>query len=288
MKPTFLVGKGAGSQLEPKDKLVEHYRRIFRGFLKWDNLPADCPAGFPQDAIFFTGGVGCKRLKGFGPVMAGVAPSTLTVYGTPYHWIPRPIGMAMDLNSEFFQPTNDPCMYIGEPFEMLIEPYIDIMSRALKTLNQNLVALQQPILVKGIPGSSNGGKIVLNELTSGELVIPSTGAGFNVEILDLKAQDHTQNLVSSLDWCDARILEILMSSNGVEKSSGITTMETVSGVQSIIQESEDLLERAKAFCDKVNDKFKLGMTVSEGRGIRALMSGSDRQIADREMMPDEE
>ena len=284
MKPTFLVGKGAASQLEPMDRLVEHYRRIFRGFLSWNGLPEDCPAGFPQDALFFTGGVGCKRLKGFGPVLAGVSPSTLTVYGTPYHWIPRPIGMAMDLNAEFFQPSNDPCMYIGEPFAELIDPYIDIMSRAMKTLNQNLVAIQQPILVKGIPGSPNGGKITMSELASGELMIPSTGAGFNVEILDLKAQDHTQNLVSTIDWCDARILEALMSSNGVEKSSGITTMETVSGVQSIIQECEDLLSRARAFCDDVNDRFKLDMSVSEGRGMTALMTGSD----DAEMRQDVE
>ena len=285
MKPTFLVGKGAASQLEPKDRLVEHYRRIFRGFLSWNGLPEDCPAGFPQDALFFTGGVGCKRLKGFGPVLAGVSPSTLTVYGTPYHWIPRPIGMAMDLNSEFFQPSNDPCMYIGEPFAELIDPYIDIMSRAMKTLNQNLVAIQQPILVKGIPGSPNGGKITMSELASGELMIPSTGAGFNVEILDLKAQDHTQNLVSTIDWCDARILEALMSSNGVEKSSGITTMETVSGVQSIIQECEDLLSRARAFCDDANDRFKLDMYVSEGRGMTALMAKPETSA---EMTDDEE
>lgn len=285
MKPTFLVGKGAGAQLEPKDRLVEHYRRIFRGFLSWNGLPEDCPAGFPQDALFFTGGVGCKRLKGFGPVLAGVSPSTLTVYETPYHWIPRPIGMAMDLNAEFFQPSNDPCMYIGEPFAELIDPYIDIMSRAMKTLNQNLVAIQQPILVKGIPGSPNGGKITMSELASGELMIPSTGAGFNVEILDLKAQDHTQNLVSTIDWCDARILEALMSSNGVEKSSGITTMETVSGVQSIIQECEDLLSRARAFCDDVNDRFKLDMTVSEGRGMNALMAKPETST---EMVDDEE
>lgn len=272
MKPTFLVGKGAAQQLEPKDRLMEHYRRIFRGFLAWDGLPDMCPAGFPQDALFFTGGVGCKRLKGFGAVLAGVSPSTLSVYGTPYHWIPRPIGMAMDLNSEFFEPTNDPCMYVGAPFAELIEPYIDIMSRTIKTLNQNLVALQQPVLVKGIPANANGGKLTMTDLASGELMIPTTGAGFNVEILDLKANDHTQNLVSTADWCDARILEILMSSNGVEKSSGITTMETVSGVQSIIQETDDLLERARDFCDRCNDKFKLSMSVSEGRGMRSLMS----------------
>lgn len=275
MKPTFLIGKGSASQLEPADRLVEHYRRIFRGLLAWDGLPEGCPAGFPQDALFFTGGVGCKKLKGFGPVLAGVSPSTLTVYGTPYHWIPRPIGMAMDLNSEFFQPTNDPCFYVGPGMTDLIAPYIDVMSRAIKTLNQNLVALQQPVLVKGIPGAPNGGRIALNELTAGELAIPSTGAGFNVELLDLKASDHTQNLVSTVDWCDARILEVLMSSNGVEKASGITTMETVSGVQSIIQETDDLLSRARAFCDEANDRFRLDMSVSEGSGMRALTNGQD-------------
>lgn len=270
-KPTFIRGKGARAQLETYG-LAEHYRRVFRGLTKWDGLPEGCPSNFPQDCIFFSGGVGCKRLKGIGPVLAGVKPSTLTVYATPYDWIPEPIGMAMNLSGDFFQATNDPCCWIGESIANMIEPYIQIMDRTMKTLNTNLIALQQPIMLKGIPGANLPSMIFKNELLDTESIIPSTGAGFNAEVLDLKAQDHTQNFVSTIDWCDARILEIMMSSNGVEKSSGINTLETVSGVQSIMQEYEELLERCNAFCEDANAKFGLSMSVRPGRGIEAMMS----------------
>ena len=271
-KPTFIIGKGAGKGQIETTPLEQHYRRVFRGLIKWDGLPEKCPTNFPQDCLFYTGGIGCKRMKGFGPVLAGVKPTTLTVYATPYDWIPQPIGMAMDLNADFFQPTNDPCCWIGTSVSELIRPYLDIMERTIKTLNQNLIALQQPIMLKGIPGAELPAMVFQNELLDTKSVIPSTGAGFNAEILDLKAQDHTQNLVSTIDWCDARILEVMMSSNGVEKASGITTLETVSGVQSIMQEFDETIERCRAFCDEANSKFGLSMIVSPGKGIESLMA----------------
>ena len=287
-KPTFILGKGAGKGQLETSPLEQHYRRVFRGLMDWDGLPEKAPKNFPQDCIFYTGGIGCKRMKGFGPILAGVDPSTLTVYGTPYEWIPQPIGMAMDLNNEFFQPSNDPNCWIGESVRNLIRPYLDIMERTMKTLNQNLIALQQPIMLKGIPGAELPAMVFKNELLDTQSIIPSTGAGFNAEILDLKAQDHTQNLVSTIDWCDARILEVMMSSNGVEKASGITTLETVSGVQSIMQEFNETLERCRAFCDECNSKFGLSMSVRPGKGIETLMEprsqpmqggGDDEQTA---------
>ena len=270
-KPTFLVGKGAGKGSLTTSALDEHYRRVFRGLAQWDNLPDGAPSNFPQDCVFFTGGCGCKRMKGIGPVMAGVSPSTLTVYATPYEWIPRPIGMAMDLQSEFFEPTNDPCLWVGQPVLDLIRPYLELMDRTLKTINQNVLALSQPIAFKGIPGAELPAVAMRNSILDGDVSIPSTGAGFNAEVLDLKAQDHTANLISAVDWCDARILEIMMSSNGVEKSSGITTLETVSGVQSIMQEFDDYMARCRDFCDRVNDKFRIDLSVKPGKGIESLM-----------------
>ena len=279
MKPTFIRGKGSIGQLQTYG-LAEHYRRIFRGLTKWGGLPEGCPSNFPQDCIFFSGGVGATKLSGRGPVLAGVKPSTLTVYATPYSWIPEPIGMAMNLDNDFFQPSTDPCCWLGEPIANLIEPYLQIMDRTMKVLNQNLIALSQPVMVKGVPGSELPALQFKNELMETEMIIPATGAGFSgAEVLDLKAQDHTQNYISTIDWCDARILEVMMSSNGVEKASGITTLETVSGVQSIIQEYEEMLERCRAFCDEANDRFGLSMTVAPGRGIETLISKKPEDAA---------
>lgn len=280
-KPTFIVGKGHAEQIETRP-VLEHYRRIFRGLLAWDGEPDGCPDNFANDCIFFTGGCGVKRMRGFGPVMTGISPSTLTVYGMPYHWIPQPIGMTMNLTGSFFEATNDPCLWLGESISSLIDPYVKLMETTIKTLNQNLYGLQQPIAIKGIPGAELPGKVMLQSISDGDVFIPSVGAAFNVEVLDLKAQDHTQNLISTIDWCDARILEVMMSSNGVEKASGITTLETVSGVQSIIQEFDDLLERCKAFCDDVNDKFGMSLSVRAGEGIRTLTEPSQPVQTDTE------
>lgn len=280
-KPTFIRGKGCKAQIETYG-LAEHYRRIFRGLTAWDGLPEGCPEGFPQDCIFFTGGIGCKRMRGIGPVLSGISPTTLTVYGTPYDWIPQPIGMAMNLSGEFFQPTNDPCIWMGDSMANMIEPFVEILDRTLKTLNQNIIGLTQPVMVKGLPGTELPAVVMKNDILDVSTVIPSTGAGFNAEILDLKAQDHTQNLISTADWCDARILEILMSSNGVEKASGITTLETVSGVQSIIQEYDGMLARCRDFADQVNDRFRMDLSVKPGKGMESLMAGPQSEAKPQE------
>lgn len=142
-------------------------------------------------------------------------------------------------------------------------------------LNINIFALSQPIMITGVSGASLGSMTMKSEIIEGNVYIPTTGAGAQPpEVLDLMAEDHTQNLISTIDWCDARILEIMASSNGVEKSSGISTMETVSGVQSIMQDFESGLELRREWADRVNDRLRLSLSVKAGSGIAAL--GADK------------
>lgn len=281
VKPTFLLSKGQRNALKETvytDDLVEHYRMIAGGLYEYDGLPDGCPRDFIESsAVFFSPGCGCKRVRGMGEVIAPIKPANLTVYGRPYEWIPEPLRgmMPISADSDFFKPTSDPCLWIGSSTFDNIEPYLKIMGVALKVLHTNIFGLSQPVMISGLPVTNNlKGLILKDEIIEGQVYLPVTDRnGIDAQVLDLKAQDHTQNLISTVDWCDARILEIMASSNGVQKSSGITTMETVSGVQSVLQQFQNGLELRKDWCDRVNDRFGMSLTVKPGEGIKALTDG---------------
>lgn len=277
-KPTFILSKGqrnAQNETIYTGDIEEHYRMIAGGLYKWDGLPDGCPKDFIESsALFYSPGVGCKKVRGMGTVIAPIKPATLTIYGTPYEWIPMPLRGMMPIASdnEFFQPSNDPSLWMANSIYDNIEPYLRIMSQTMKVLNTNVIGLSQPIMISGLPNAPLSGLILKSELMDGETYIPlASRNGIDAQVLDLKAQDHTANLISTIDWCDARILEIMASSNGVQKSSGITTMETVSGVQSVIQQFDIGLEKRKEWADSVNDRFKMDLSVEPGRGIESLL-----------------
>ena len=280
-RPTFLLSKGerekADGQLFTGD-IVEHYRRIAAGQYKWDGLPEGCPRTYIEDtALFFSPGAATKRVKGFGPVVCPIRPSMLDFYGHPYEWMPVPIrGMKpISADAEYFAPSREPAMWFGSSVIDAIEPYLDLMQRCLNVLNTNVFALSQPIMITGVSGTSLGSMVMKSELIEGAVYIPTTNAGATPpEVLDLGAEDRTQNLISTIDWCDARILEAMASSNGVEKSSGVTTMETVSGVQSVMQQFEAGLEIRRDWCDRINDRLKLSISVAPGKGVESLTNGN--------------
>lgn len=280
-KPMFMTTKGQRNQQQDgiyTGHIIDHYRAIAGGTYRYDGTPDDMPQGFIEDtALFYAPGVGCKKVRSLGTVILPIQASTLNVYGRPYDWIAMPLNGMIPLasDSELFTASNDPSLWIGVSTADMIRPYIDIMSNALMTLNSNIDGLNQPVIIGGMPGAELGTLVIKDALMNKDRTIPTTGNAFNAEVLDLKAQDHTQNLISTIDWCDARILEIMASSNGVEKTSGVSTMETVSGVQSVLQQLQIGLEKRKAWCDAVNDRFKMDMTVSLGEGVKALTQ--DRQ-----------
>lgn len=293
-RPTFLLTKGernAQHEVLCTEDLEEHYRMVAGGLYRWDGLPEGCPVDFIESsALFYSGGVGCKKVRGMGNIIAPIKPANLTIYGTPYEWIPEPLRGMMPIasDSEFFKPSDEPSLWLGISTYLNIKPYLEMMSTAMKVLNTNIVALSQPVMISGLPSAPLKGLILQSELMDGQTYIPVTGRdGIAPEVLDLKATDHTQNLVSTIDWCDARILEIMASSNGVEKSSGISTMETVSGVQSVLQQFEVGLEKRKDWADRVNDRFKMDLTVTAGMGIGSLTGGS-RDPSSEEVESDEQ
>lgn len=282
VKPMFMNTKGQRNQQQDgiyTGHIVDHYRAIAGGTYRYEGTPDDMPEGFIEDtALFYAPGVGCKKVKSLGTVILPIQASTLNVYGRPYDWIATPLNGMVPIasDSELFEASNDPCLWLGVSTADLIRPYIDIMSNALMTLNGNIDGLNQPVIIGGMPGAELGTLVIKDALLNKDRTIPTTGNAFNAEVLDLKAQDHTQNLISTIDWCDARILEIMASSNGVEKTSGVSTMETVSGVQSVLQQLQIGLEKRRAWCDAVNDRFKMNMSVELGEGVKALTQDREK------------
>lgn len=193
--------------------------------------------------------------------------------------------MPLPMMGDFYEPSDGPALWIGASVCEQIEPYVTTMNRALAVLNQNIFALSQPIMISGLPTANLQGLLMESEIIDGESFIQIAGKeAVQPEVLDLKAQDHSQNLISTIDWCDARILEIMMSSNGVQKSSGITTLETVSGVQSIMQQFEMGMELRRAWADECNDRFGLSMECSPSKGIESLMRPAEQpqQVAEED------
>lgn len=239
-KPSFITSKGQraeSAQVIDTTDIMRHYRNILRGSSQWEGLPGDMPVGYIEDtALWYSAGFALKKCREIGLAGFPANPVTLDVYGRPVEWLPSIINgvTAYRESDDVYKQADTPVLWIGTPLSDQIKPYAQLMAQVLRTLGQNLLALSQPVIVSGRPsgqpGDNIGALLLKADLESGQLMIPCVeGSGVPLEVLDLHATDNTQNLISTLSACDAKILEILQTSNGIEKSSGITTAETETG-----------------------------------------------------------
>ena len=233
------------------------------------------PEGYIEDtALFYNAGVSMKDTD-MGPVVLPAKPSGLTIYGTPYTWLPGNIPgiMGLEQDPKLFVESSNPVLWMSMSVMDRIKPYLDVMARCLKVLNVNVGALSTPILIEGRPDAGEGGNLtgvlLKSDLLAGESFIPVIrGDGMPLSTLDLGVQDHTQNLISTMEAMHAKILEVMQSGDGVAKSSGITVEETVNGSQSVEQAADLELERRKAWCDRIN--AVMGTNVSVERTVRVM------------------
>lgn len=273
-RPSFRMSKGEASAspdaIDCTD-IMRHYRNVARGSAEWSGLPDDMPPGFIEDtALWYSPGFALKPIPGMGLGGFPAKPVTYDIYGRPVEWLPEVIQgvTAYNVSDEIYRASDTPVLWVGTSMYDTIKPYAQLMAQCLRTLGQNLTALSQPIILSGRPsgraGDNVGAILLKSDISSGQMYIPCVaGEGVPMEVLDLKAQDHTQNLISTLSACDARILEIINTSNGIQKSSGITTEETETGAMPLeyAQGGIDALKRA--WCDAVNDA--LGTSISYRR-----------------------
>ena len=286
MKPTFRTSKGERrGAVETIDTsgLVQIYRDIARGRFIWEGLPDDMPDGFIEDtALFYNAGVGVKNTS-MGLVVLPAKPVSLTVYGTPYSWVPGNVpGLTgLEMDPELFAESDTPVLWMSMSVMDRIRPYLQVMARCLKVLNTNVGALSTPILINGRPDAGDGGNLtgvlLKSDMLDGESFIPVIrGDGMPLDVLDLKVTDHTQNLISTMEAMHAKILEIMQSGDGVAKSSGITVEETVNGNQSVTQAADLELARRKAWADRIN--AVMGMNVSVRRADSVMTSAPQEPV----------
>lgn len=274
-RPSFMLSKGQRANLENSidtTDIMRHYRNILRGSSAWDGLPEDMPVGYIEStALWYSGGFALKKVKGMGIGGFPANPVTVDIYGQPYTWLPSIInGVTAYTASDtgIYKESDTPVLWIGTPLRDQIRPYAQLMERTLKTLGQNLTALGHPVIISGNPsgqaGDNIGALLLKSDLDDGAMYIPTvTGLNGTLEALDLHATDNTQNLISTLSACDARILEILNTSNGIEKSSGITTEETETGSMPLEYAQGGYDELCDAWAEKVN--AKLGLSIKHKR-----------------------
>ena len=277
-RPLFRTTKGerAGiAEVIDTTDLEQIYRDVARGRFIWSGLPEDMPEGYIEDtALFYNAGVGVKNTS-MGLVVLPAKPVSLTVYGTPYSWVPGNVpGLTgLERDPELFSESDTPVLWMSMSVMDRIRPYLQVMARCLKVLNTNVGALSTPILIEGRPDAGEGGNLtgvlLKSDLLAGESFIPVIrGDGMPLSTLDLGVQDHTQNIISTMEAMHAKILEVMQSGDGVAKSSGITVEETVNGSQSVEQAADLELERREAWCDRIN--AVMGTNVSVERNVRVM------------------
>ena len=270
-RPSFRTTKGerAGvTEVIDTSDLEQIYRDVARGRFVWSGLPEDMPDGYIEDtALFYNAGVGIKPTS-MGMVVLPAKPVSLTVYGTPYSWVPGNVpGLTgLEMDPELFAESDTPVLWMSMSVMDRIRPYLQVMARCLKVLNTNVGALSTPILINGRPDAGDGGNLtgvlLKSDMLDGESFIPVIrGDGMPLDVLDLKVTDHTQNLISTMEAMHAKILEIMQSGDGVAKSSGITVEETVNGNQSVTQAADLELARRKAWADRINAELGLNVSV---------------------------
>ena len=270
-RPSFRTTKGerAGvAEVIDTSDLEQIYRDVARGRFVWSGLPEDMPEGYIEDtALFYNAGVGVKNTS-MGLVVLPAKPVSLTVYGTPYSWVPGNVpGLTgLEMDPELFAESDTPVLWMSMSVMDRIRPYLQVMARCLKVLNTNVGALSTPILINGRPDAGDGGNLtgvlLKSDMLDGESFIPVIrGDGMPLDVLDLKVTDHTQNLISTMEAMHAKILEIMQSGDGVAKSSGITVEETVNGNQSVTQAADLELARRKAWADRIHAELGLNVTV---------------------------
>lgn len=267
-RPGFINTKAmrqrSDTGFEPED-LMPRYAHAFAGRMRYSGLPEGCPGDFPELKLFDVGGISGKKVRGLGDCIMGAAPETLTIYGTPLTWLPNGIVGNVPgtmINDSLFKPSDNPVLWDGIPMRERIEPYLRIMCKAMNALHINTVSLSNPVLVEMTPGAELTGKLVRTAMGNGDVFIPTVSKGaVGATVLDLKATDHTANLLGVIHDMDAQILDMMNIRTALEKASGISDAEATASEQQVDEGLQLELERRKAWCEAMNAKLGWNLSV---------------------------
>lgn len=293
-RPCFLNSKGERGKYSgfETDDLEERYINAFTGHYVYDGLPEGCPDDYIERAFYFTGCVSGKKVRGLGPVIMGAAPSSWTTYGTPVGWLPNYVvaGTTGPISGDIFKESKNPCLYEWVPMRERVRPYLEVMRKALNALNVNLVGLTNPVVIEAAPGLELQGKIIKNNLGGGDVYLPVVNKGaIGASVLDLKAADHTANLLGVIHDMDSEILDMMGIRSALEKASGIS-VEEASASDMQIREHTDLgLRMREQWLEKLNAVLGTEITVRPAEGWDApdMTEEDDQEGEDADRGSDE-
>ena len=271
-KPIFLNtkaerGRTSGFEI---DDLESRYLAAFTGRFEYDGLPEGCPPDYIEKMMYFIGGCSGKKVRGLGPVLMGASVSAYSTYGYPVRWLPTflmgsltPTGVTDALMEE----SDSPMLWDTVPMRSRIEPYLEVMRKAINALNINLVGLSNPILVQAQPGLELKGRIIKNNLGSGDIFVPVIDMGtVPAQVLDMKAVDHTANLLGVIHDMDGEILDMMGIRSALEKASGISTAEASASEMQIAQLMKLELKKREQWIEKLNGVLGTSISVRLGEG----------------------
>lgn len=262
-RPTFIMTNGQRNTIEDSldvGDLKERYRRIAQSIYKWEGSPEGVPEGWQERALFDFGGISGKDTP-FGNALFAVAPVRVDWYGIPTAWLPTGVRGIEQIKS-LYKESENPVLWTGTPLADLIDPYIRIMEQVLKVLSQNIIGLSQPVIVEGMPGNELDGQMVSLDLKTGKSFLPIVKKNaMPLNVLDLKAQDHTQNLYSTYQSMHDTIMSLMGLMNGNNKTSGVNPVEQIADTQEIRLNVQRGLEIRRAWADKINAVLGTSMNV---------------------------
>lgn len=283
-RPSFLNTKGDRRRLGRRidvDSIEQHYRDMLRGEFIYTGLPSDCPTGFiDADALWFYPGVSMKRIKGYKELgVFPCSPVLLDIYGRPTKWMPIVFGWAVDGKdavpdgTDIFKESDAPVLWLNESYRDRVLPYLQVMSRALTALGNNVSAQNTPTIITGVagnPGDNVGALMLENELMEGSTYIPVVdprgGNPLGVQAVSLGIPDVSQNLISTISFCDTQIKAILGLETNIQKSSGIGAFDA-KGVGGLATDSDAQLQMRKDWVGRLNDLYGTDITVERNDTI---------------------
>jgi hypothetical protein len=235
---------------------------IAKGVYEWSGLPEDVPEGFVEEALFDYGSIGAKDVTGLGLCLFPASALTKSIYDQPLTWIPTGT-YSFNNSAMIMTPSDNPVLDLGVPVAAKIEMFAGIMKSSLISLQQNVIALRQPIALDGVVGNGAEALVLSSELETGEMYIPVIDSDkLGIKVIDLGATDHTQSLIATFNAMDSEILSIMGIKNvGTEKASGITTEETLSISQELNVVSDYGLKKRLEWCKKINSTLGTNFSV---------------------------
>lgn len=255
-RPSFITTKGQRNDLgaggATADDILDRLEDVFAGKIVFEGMPEDMPEGYAARALFNHGAVGMKDTS-VGRVVLPAKPATLTVYGTPRTWLPAGLDGYVS-TPDLFEQSDTPVLWLGYVPRDKARPYANVLARALRILDQNIVALSQPVVILGSQGGEINAMLLDCDLSNGKLSIPCLDkVAAQAMVLDLKAQDHTQNLLGVVRAMWAEMLTAVgIPASSTEKASGMTVEETEAGNSEIFLESYTELAVCSQWCKRIN------------------------------------